>query len=320
MPEISALYPPLTPYASGMLETAGIHRIYWETSGNPDGIPVLFVHGGPGSGTSPNQRRFFDPARYRIVLFDQRGSGRSTPHGELTDNTTPHLIADMEALRHELDIERWLVFGGSWGSTLALAYAETHPDRCTGLVLRGIFLCRTSEIDWFLYGIRAFFPEVQRQLAEFIPPDERHDLLDAYHRRLVNPDPAVHHPAAYQWATFEASCSTLLPSSELVAAFGSEQTALSLSRIEAHYFVNHIFLPDNSLLDNVGRIRSIPAVIVQGRYDAVCPIVSADELARAWPEARYVIVPDAGHSAFEPGIARELVAACDRFADTGGFD
>jgi len=320
MPEISALYPPLTPYASGMLETAGIHRIYWETSGNPDGIPVLFVHGGPGSGTSPNQRRFFDPARYRIVLFDQRGSGRSTPHGELTDNTTPHLIADMEALRHELDIERWLVFGGSWGSTLALAYAETHPDRCAGLVLRGIFLCRTSEIDWFLYGIRAFFPEAQRQLAEFIPPDERHDLLDAYHRRLVNPDPAVHHPAAYQWATFEASCSTLLPSSELVAAFGNEQTALSLSRIEAHYFVNHIFLPDNCLLDDVGRIRSIPAVIVQGRYDAVCPIVSADELARAWPEARYVIVPDAGHSAFEPGIARELVAACDRFADTGGFD
>ena len=320
MPEISALYPPLTPYASGMLETAGIHRIYWETSGNPDGIPVLFVHGGPGSGTSPNQRRFFDPARYRIVLFDQRGSGRSTPHGELTDNTTPHLIADMEALRRELGIERWLVFGGSWGSTLTLAYAEAHPDRCAGLVLRGIFLCRTSEIDWFLYGIRAFFPEAQRQLAEFIPPDERHDLLDAYHRRLVNPDPAVHHPAAYQWATFEASCSTLLPSSELVAAFGSEQTALSLSRIEAHYFVNHIFLPDNCLLDDVGRIRSIPAVIVQGRYDAVCPIVSADELARAWPEARYVIVPDAGHSAFEPGIARELVAACDRFADTGGFD
>ena len=320
MPEISALYPPITPYASGMLETTGIHRIYWETSGNPDGIPVLFVHGGPGSGTSPIQRRFFDPARYRIVLFDQRGSGRSTPHGELTDNTTPHLIADMEALRHELDIERWLVFGGSWGSTLALAYAETHPDRCAGLVLRGIFLCRTSEIDWFLYGIRAFFPEAQRQLAEFIPPDERHDLLDAYHRRLVNPDPAVHHPAAYQWATFEASCSTLLPSSELVAAFGSEQTALSLSRIEAHYFVNHIFLPDNCLLDDVERIRSIPAVIVQGRYDAVCPIVSADELARAWPEARYVIVPDAGHSAFEPGIARELVAACDRFADTGGFD
>jgi proline iminopeptidase len=320
MPEISPLYPPITPYASGMLDTSGVHRIYWETSGNPDGIPVLFVHGGPGSGTSPNQRRFFDPALYRIVLFDQRGCGRSTPHGELTDNTTPHLIADMEALRRELGVDRWLVFGGSWGSTLALAYAETHPGRCLGLVLRGIFLCRKSEIDWFLYGIRAFFPEAQRQLAEFIPERERHDLLGAYHRRLVDLDPVVHQPAAHEWATFESSCSTLLPSPELVAAFCSDKTALSLSRIEAHYFVNDIFLPDNSLLANVDRIRSIQAVIVQGRYDAVCPIVTADELARAWPEAHYVVVPDAGHSAFEPSIARELVAACDRFAVTGGFD
>jgi len=320
MPDIASLHPFITPYASGMLETAGRHRIYWETSGNPDGIPVLFVHGGPGSGTSPVQRRFFDPARYRIVLFDQRGSGRSTPHGELADNTTPHLIADMEALRRELGIASWLVFGGSWGSTLALAYAEAHPERCRGLVLRGIFLCRKSEIDWFLHGIRTLFPEAQRQLAEFIPEDERHDLLTAYHRRLVDPDPTVHQPAAHHWATFEASCSTLLPNPELVSAFGDDKRALSLSRIEAHYFVNNIFLPDNSLLDNVERIRGIPAIIVQGRYDAVCPIVSADELARAWPEARYVIVPDAGHSAFEPGIARELVAACSRFAQTGAFD
>lgn len=319
MPDTAALYPPIEPYASGMLEMGGLHRIYWETSGNPDGLPVLFVHGGPGSGTSPAQRRFFDPARYRIVLFDQRGCGRSTPHGELTDNTTPHLIADMEALRVMLGVDRWLVFGGSWGSTLALAYAEAHPDRCMGLVLRGIFLCRRSEIDWFLYGIRAFFPEAQRQLAAFIPPDERGDLLTAYHRRLIDPDPAVYQPAAHQWATFEAACSTLLPNPELVAAFGSDQTALSLSRIEAHYFMHDIFLPENSLLANVDCIRAIPGVIVQGRYDAVCPIVSADELARAWPEARYVIVPDAGHSAFEPGIARELVAACDRFAATGGF-
>ncbi len=319
MSEISALHPPITPYASGMLETPGIHRIYWETSGNPEGIPALFVHGGPGSGTSPAQRRFFDPTRYRIVLFDQRGCGRSTPHGELADNTTPHLIADMESLRQELGIDAWLVFGGSWGSTLALAYAEAHPGRCLGLVLRGIFLCRKSEIDWFLDGIRAFFPEAQRQLAEFIPETERGDLLTAYHRRLLDPDPAVHQPAAYRWATFEASCSTLLPNPDLVAAFGSDQTALSLSRIEAHYFVNDIFLPDNSLLAHVDRIRAIPATIVQGRYDAVCPIVSADELARAWPEARYVIVPDAGHSAFEPGIARELVAACDRFAASGAF-
>ena len=315
----TTLYPPISPYASGMLKTTGSHSLYWETSGNPDGIPVLFVHGGPGSGTSPNQRRFFDPERYRIVLFDQRGSGRSTPHGELTDNTTPLLIADMEALRDELGIETWLVFGGSWGSTLALAYAEAHPEHCRGLVLRGIFLCRKSEIDWFLVGIRAFFPEAQRQLAEFIPESERHDLLTAYHRRLVDPDPAVHQPAAFEWATFEASCSTLLPNPDLVSAFGSDKTALSLSRIEAHYFVNHIFLPDNSLLDNIDRIRHIPAAIVQGRYDGVCPIVSADELARAWPEARYVIVADAGHSAFEPGITHELVTATDTFALTGHF-
>ncbi|MHB1351701.1 MAG: prolyl aminopeptidase [Thiobacillus sp.] len=319
MPAPASLYPPITPHASGMLETDGIHRIYWETSGNPQGIPALFVHGGPGAGTSANQRRFFDPARYRIILFDQRGCGRSTPHGELADNTTAHLIADMEALRDELGVASWLVFGGSWGSTLALAYAQAHPERCRGLVLRGIFLCRPQEIDWFLYGIRSFFPEAQRQLAEFIPEDERDDLLAAYHRRLVDPDPAVHRPAARQWATFEASCSTLLPSAELVAAFGSERTALSLSRIEAHYFVNGIFLPDDSLLANIARIRHIPALIVQGRYDAVCPITSADDLARAWPEAHYQIVPDAGHSAFEPGIARALVAACDRFAETGAL-
>jgi proline iminopeptidase len=316
---MTMLYPPITPYASGMMDTSCLHRIYWETSGNPDGIPVLFVHGGPGSGTSPKQRQFFDPARYRIILFDQRGSGRSTPHGELTDNTTPHLIADMEALRRELDIDRWLVFGGSWGSTLALAYAEAHPGHCRGLVLRGIFLCRTSEIDWFLDGIRAIFPEAQRQLAEFIPEAERGNLLTAYHQRLLNPDPAIHQPAAHQWATFEASCSTLLPNPELVSAFCSDKTALSLSRIEAHYFVNHIFLPDNSLLAQLDRIRMIPTIIVQGRYDAVCPIVTADELARTWPEARYVIVADAGHSAFEPGIARQLIAACDRFAQTGTF-
>jgi proline iminopeptidase len=320
MQDIASLYPSLTPYATGMLDTGGIHRIYWETSGNPAGLPVLFIHGGPGSGTSPNQRRFFDPARYRIILFDQRGCGRSTPHGELADNSTPHLVADIEALRIHLGVENWLVFGGSWGSTLALAYAEGHPLRCAGLVLRGIFLCRKSEIDWFLYGIRAFFPEAQRQLAELIPASERHDLLAAYHRRLIDPDPATHLPAAHAWATFEAACSTLLPNPELVAAFGSEKTALSLARIETHYFVNAIFLPDNSLLANVDRVRGIPATIVQGRYDAVCPIVSADELARAWPEARYVIVPDAGHSAFEPGIASELVAACDRFAETGAFD
>jgi len=314
MAENSDLYPPVEPHAQGWLDTASVHRVYWETSGNPEGMPVVFIHGGPGSGTSPLQRRFFDPARYRIVLFDQRGCGQSTPHGELEDNTTLDLIDDMERLRGALGIERWLVFGGSWGSTLALAYGEAHPERCLGFVLRGIFLCRLSEIDWFLDGIRAFFPEAQRELAEFIPADERDDLLAAYHRRLVDPEPQVHLPAARVWAAFEASCSTLLPNPQLVSAFCSDRTALSLARIEAHYFVNHIFLPDNSLLDQLPRIRHLPCTIVQGRYDAVCPIVSADELARAWPEARYVIVDDAGHSAFEPGISRALVAATDAFA------
>ena len=315
MPDISALYPAIEPHRHGFLATDSVHQIYWEVSGNPDGIPVVFVHGGPGSGTSPVQRRFFDPARYRIVLFDQRGSGRSTPHGELRDNTTPHLIADMEQLRAELGINRWLVFGGSWGSTLALAYGEAHPEQCLGFVLRGIFLCRSSEIDWFLYGIKHFFPEAQRDLAEFSPADERDDLLHAYHRRLNDPDPEIHLPAARVWARFEAACSTLRPDPKLVAAFGADHTALSLARIEAHYFVHDIFLPKNSLLAQLPRIRHLPATIVQGRYDAVCPIVNADELARAWPEATYVIVDDAGHSAFEPGISHELVRATDQFAD-----
>jgi len=314
MAENSFLYPPIESHDQGWLDTPSVHRVYWETSGNPAGIPVVFIHGGPGSGTSPLQRRFFDPARYRIVLFDQRGSGQSTPHGELEDNTTPDLIDDMESLRDALGIDRWLVFGGSWGSTLALAYGEAHPGRCLGFVLRGIFLCRPGEIDWFLYGIRAFFPEAQRELAEFIPADERDDLLAAYHRRLIDADPQVHLPAARVWAAFEASCSTLLPNPQLVSAFCSDRTALSLARIEVHYFVNDIFLPDNSLLDQLQRIRHLPCTIVQGRYDAVCPIVSADELARAWPEARYVIVDDAGHSAFEPGISQALVAATDAFA------
>ncbi len=308
------LYPPIEPHASGFLEAGPLHRIYWEVCGNPHGIPVVFLHGGPGSGTSSAQRRFFDPVRYRIVLFDQRGCGRSTPHGELADNTTPHLIADMEQLRTALGIEQWLVFGGSWGSTLALAYGEAYPERCLGFILRGIFLCRDSEIDWFLHGIRTFFPEAQRAFAEFIPAGERDDLLAAYHRRLNDPDPAVHLTAARAWSRFEASCSTLLPNPEIVAAFCNDRTALSLARIEAHYFAQQIFLPHNHLLDQLARIRPLPATIVQGRYDAICPIVTADALARAWPNATYIVVDDAGHSAFEPGISRELVRATDDFA------
>ncbi|MFO0252675.1 MAG: prolyl aminopeptidase [Betaproteobacteria bacterium] len=309
----SELYPEIVPYNTGMLNLGGRHRMYFEESGKPRGVPVLFLHGGPGAGAAPAHRRFFDPAHYRIVIFDQRGAGRSTPLGELADNSTPLLIADIEKLREMLGIKAWLVFGGSWGSTLALAYAEAHPQRCTGLILRGIFLCRRSEIDWFLYGLRNIFPEAWQAFAGPIPEAERGNLLEAYHRRLTDPDPAVHMPAARAWGTYEGSCSTLLPSPETVAYFAGDVVALGLARIEAHYFSNDIFLPENSLLDSVHRIRHIPGVIVQGRYDAVCPIVSADDLHRAWPEAEYHVIPDAGHSAWEPGICAALVRACEQF-------
>ncbi len=318
MADISAgvraeLYPEIEPYSTGMLELDGLHRMYWEQSGNPQGSPVVFLHGGPGAGAAPAHRRFFDPAHYRVVIFDQRGAGRSTPLGEIRDNTTPHLIDDVERLRAHLGIERWLVFGGSWGSTLALAYSEAHPARCSGLVLRGIFLCRRSEIDWFLYGLKNLFPEAWHSFAGAIPEAERGDLLAAYYRRLTDPDPRVHMPAARAWSIYEGSCSTLLPSPETVAYFAGDVVALGLARIEAHYFSHDIFLPENSLLENIGRVRRIPGVIVQGRYDAVCPIVSADDVHRAWPEVEYVVVPDAGHSAWEPGICAELVKATEKF-------
>ncbi|HKR20661.1 MAG TPA: prolyl aminopeptidase [Stellaceae bacterium] len=306
------LFPPIEPYQSGMLPLDALHTMYWEQSGNPAGLPAVFLHGGPGAGATPTHRRFFDPAVYRIVIFDQRGAGRSTPLGETQDNTPRDLIADIERLRVHLGIERWVVFGGSWGSTLALAYAEAHPDRCSGLVLRGIFLCRQSEIDWFLYGMRTVFPEAWRNFSGFIPEAERADLLAAYMRRLMDPTPSVHMPAARAWSTYEGVCSTLLPSPDTVAAFGEDRMALGLARIEAHYFHHHVIKPANDLVAHVDRIRDVPAIIVQGRYDMVCPVISADELHRAWPDAQYVVVPDAGHSAMEPGIRAELVAATER--------
>lgn len=309
----NSFYSPIEPYATDWLKLDAPHKMYYEQSGNPSGVPVIFLHGGPGAGASPNHRRFFDPEFYRIIIFDQRGAGRSTPLGELANNTTPHLIADIEKLRRHLRIERWLVFGGSWGSTLAIAYAEAHAERCTGLILRGIFLCRRSEIEWFLYDIRNIFPEPWRRFSEFIPVSERDDLLDAYYRRLRDPDPAVHMPAARSWSIFEGSCSTLLPSSETVDYYAGDVVALGLARIEAHYFKHDIFLPLDSLLQNIERLRGIPAVVVQGRYDAVCPIITADEMIRAWPEAEYIVVPDAGHSAFEPGISAALIEATNRF-------
>ena len=296
-----------------MLEVDPPHGVYWETSGAPDGVPVLFLHGGPGAGTTPVHRRFFDPAFYRIVLFDQRGAGRSTPHGETKGNTTPALVADIEKLRALLGIESWIVFGGSWGSTLALAYAQAHPEHVRGLVLRGIFLCRKSEIQWFLYGMREIFPEAWREFVAAIPEAERGDLLQAFHKRLMHPDPDVHMPVARVWSAYEGTCSTLLPSAETMMGFRDERVALGLARIEAHYFANDIFLPEGALMAGVARIRAIPAVIVQGRYDIVCPIVTADELARNWPEAEYIVINDAGHSALEPGTRTALVDAMERF-------
>jgi proline iminopeptidase len=306
------LFPPIEPYRTGRLDLDGHHTMYWEESGNRLGPPVLFLHGGPGAGATPVHRRFFDPGFWRIVVFDQRGGGRSTPLGALQDNTPDHLVADIEKLRRELGIARWVVFGGSWGSTLALHYAESHPERVAGLILRGIFLCRAAEIDWFLYGMRTVFPEAWRAFAGFLPEDEQGDLLASYYCRLIDPQPRTHMPAARAWSIYEGACSTLLPNPETVAAFGEDRLALGLARIEAHYFRHHLFPPERDLVARIGRLRRIPAVIVQGRYDMVCPIRSADELARAWPEAEYIIVRDAGHSAMEPGIREQLVLATER--------
>jgi proline iminopeptidase len=312
-PTRTELYPEIEPFATGRLAVDRLHTLYFEESGNPDGIAVVVLHGGPGAGGSPSHRRFFDPAFYRIVVFDQRGAGRSTPLGELRENTTRHLIGDLEALRGHLCIDRWLLFGGSWGSTLALAYAQAHPQHCLGLVLRGIFLCRRSEIEWFLYGVRNVFPEDWHAFAGHVPEPERHDLLKAYWRRLNGRDPAVRIAAARAWSAYEGACSTLRPSADTVAYFSADRVALGLARIEAHYFRHGGFLSDDQLLADIERVRALPGVIVQGRYDMVCPIVTADALYRAWPQAQYVVVPDAGHSAWEPGIRAALVSAAERF-------
>lgn len=309
------LYPEIEPYNTGRLRVSDLHEIYYEESGNPHGKPVVFLHGGPGGGTDAKHRRFFDPRAYRIVLFDQRGCGKSTPHASLVDNTTWHLVSDIEALRRHLGIERWQVFGGSWGSTLALAYAQRHPEMVTELVLRGIFLLREREIRWFYQeGASAIFPDAWEAYLQPIPEAERGDLLRAYHRRLTSDDPRVRAEAARAWSVWEGSTSKLFPDASLVARFGNESFADAFARIECHYFVNKGFFEvDGQLLRDVGRIRHIPAVIVQGRYDVVCPMESAWALHRAWPEAEFIVVPDAGHSAHEPGISRALVAATDRF-------
>lgn len=306
------LYPEVEPYATGRLQLDAIHTMHWEACGKRSGASLVFLHGGPGGGCLPHHRRFYDPAFWNIVLADQRGAGQSTPVAELAGNTTQNLIADLEKLREHLQIERWMLFGGSWGSTLALAYAQAHPDRVTGLVLRGIFLATPSELDWFMHGMRTIFPEAWRAFADFLPAAERDDLLGNYHRRLTDPDPAVHLPAAHAWDRYESTCSTLLPQPDALATFDSDAAALAIARIEAHYFVHRAFLADNALLAGIDRIRHLPCTIVQGRYDIVCPPVTANALAQAWPQAEFIIVPDAGHSVREPGITRELLAAVRR--------
>jgi proline iminopeptidase len=312
---VTWLYPPTEPYQTDRLRVSPVHELYFEESGNPAGKPVVFLHGGPG-GSDPKQRRFFHPEKYRVVCFDQRGCGKSTPYASLEDNTTWDLVADIEKLRAHLGIERWQVFGGSWGSTLALAYAETHPERVTELILRGIFLLRRQEIEWFyLRGASILYPDAWEPYLAHIPEAERGDLLTAYHRRLTSEDATVRLAAAKIWSGWEGATSKLLPDASITGHYEEDEFALAFARIEAHYFVHRgFFESDDQLLLNVGRIRAIPGVIVQGRYDVVCPIESAWALHRAWPEADLVITPDSGHSAFDPPNTRALVAAADKFA------
>lgn len=296
-----------------------MHRLYWEESGNKNGVPVIFLHGGPGAGTAPTYRRFFDPNHYRIILVDQRGSGRSTPEAETQDNTTAHLVSDLEQVREHLKIERWLVFGGSWGSTLALAYGQTHPDRCIGFILRGVFLFSSTEVDWFLHGMARFFPEASRAFINHIPADQRHDLLAAYYDLLMSERPEIHRPAAAAWCAYENSCSRLIPSVHKSTRSNAYYAgALSMARIEAHYMVNKGFLAPDQLLKGMDVLKTHPAIIVQGRYDMVCPIGTADRLAQVWDGAAYRIIPDAGHSSMEPGVRSALIKATDEFRSLTG--
>lgn len=308
-------FPPIEPYNKGMLKVSDLHTLYWEECGNPQGSPVVFLHGGPGGGIGPDLRRFFDPKFYRIILFDQRGSGQSTPCAELRENTTWDLVKDIETLREMMKVDKWMVFGGSWGSTLALAYAITHPTRVNALVLRGIFLCRPSEIKWFYQeGASQVFPDVWDEYLKVIPENERHDMVTAYYKRLVSEDPAVRLNAAKTWSKWEAATSRLIVSQEAIDDFDDPEYALSFARIECHYFTNNAFFKtDNWLLENIEKIRHIPGVIVQGRYDMVCPARSAWDLHKAWPEAKFTIIPDSGHAAAEPGTRSALIEATEAF-------
>ncbi len=313
---MKTLYPVIEPFDTGRLKVSPIHELYYEQVGNPTGKPAVFLHGGPGGGITPEYRRYFDPEIYRVVLFDQRGSGRSTPPASLEENTTWHLVSDIEQLREHLRIDTWQVFGGSWGGTLALAYAETHPKRVCELVLRGIFLCRPKEIQWFYQeGASAIFPDVWEEYLKIIPERERSDMVSAYYRRLTSEDHTVRLEAARAWSIWEGSTSKLFFDPEMIEKFANPEFALAFARIECHYFMNNSFFnSDNYLIENVEKIRHIPSIIVQGRYDVVCPLTSAWDLHKAWPEAQLHIIPDAGHSISEPGIIDALVEATDKFA------
>ncbi len=311
-----ALYPPIEPYRQGRLDVGDGHVLYWELCGNPRGKPAVFLHGGPGAGCSPTHRRLFDPARYNVLLFDQRGCGRSTPHAGLDANTTWHLVEDIERLRALAGIERWLVFGGSWGSTLALAYAEAHPARVTELVLRGIFALRHAELQWYYQdGASWLFPDKWERFLAPIPEAERGDLIAAYHRRLIHPDRGVRIEAAKAWSLWEGETITLLPNAELSQQHGEDEFALAFARIENHYFVNKGFLAEGQLIANATRLRAVPGLIIQGRYDLATPVRTAWDLHRAWPEAGFELIADAGHAFTEPGILDCLIRATDRFAE-----
>lgn len=308
-------YPPIEPYKSGFLEVGSGHSLYWEESGKPQGIPVIFLHGGPGSGSEPGHRSYFNPKIYRIILMDQRGAGKSRPHSSLVDNTTWHLVEDLEKIRLHLKIDRWVVFGGSWGSTLALAYCQTHPEKALALIVRGIFLGRKKELDWFYqFGAHFIFTDEWEKYIEIIPPSERGDLMQAYYRRLTSSDPALRKLAASRWSAWEGAALKLLFDPQLYASFVEPEHADALARIECHYFINKVFFKtDNWLLDHAKALKKIPGVIIQGRYDIICPFESAWELHKAWPEAQFEIIKDAGHAASEPGITDALIRATDAF-------
>lgn len=313
---MQSLYPAIKPYAIHQLAVDDLHTLYVEESGNPKGTPVLFLHGGPGAGCDPDHRRFFDPTAYRIILFDQRGAGQSIPHAALEKNTTQLLVADMEAIRNHLGIERWVLFGGSWGSTLALVYAETYPQRVLNMVLRGIFLCRTIDLDWFYKpgGANRVFPEEWEAFISHLPLKEQSNILENYYQRLTGKDEVAKMAAAKAWSRWEGVCLTLQPNPNVVNHLTNPHVAMSMACIEAHYFMNDIFLEENHILNNASRLADIPGVIVHGRYDMVCPLDNAYALKKVWPKAELEIVRDAGHSAFEPGMTHALVTATNTIA------